>query len=119
MNIVLGDDSIQEIKNRVTVLELDSFRINGDDHVTRAWCVLEDVPLQDLMHIQSLIDLHTNLMRNYRLRNWNYCQQAIEHLHGHWNGQLDSFYQDLSRRIEHLLMDNVDPDWDGIIEKNP
>jgi hypothetical protein len=115
MNIVLGEENVADIKDRMTVLELDSFRLQNQ--IVKSYCVLGEVNIQDLIQLQSLSDLHANLIKNYRLQNWNFCQQAIEHLIGRWNGQVDSFYEDLDSRIQNLKQQSLPEDWDGTIVK--
>jgi hypothetical protein len=55
------------------------------------------------------------MMLEYRQRNWNYCEQALEHLLGKWCGELDSFYQELSTRIAQLKETKLSDDWTGIV----
>jgi len=66
---------------------------------------------------ESKKDLHSNLLIEYRKRNWNYCQQALDHLMGSWNKELDSFYDDLRNRIDAFSENDPPADWDGIIVK--
>jgi hypothetical protein len=115
MNIVLGEQNVADIKDRMTVLELDSFKIN--DQEIKSYCIIGEVNLEDLLQLESLISLHSNLIKNYRLRNWNYCEQAIEHLMGKWNGEVDSFYKDLLNRTQQLKSQDLDETWDGTIKK--
>ena len=115
MNIVLGEENIVEIKDRMTVLELDRFKVEKSDQIVTAYCVLENLNIGDLMQLESYKSLHQNLIKNYRLKNWSYCEQAIEHLYGKWAGQLDSFYDDLLVRIGKLKSVDPGPEWKGII----
>lgn len=117
MNIILGDEHARELEQKHIVLELDRFRISGLEHPITAYCVTEDLSIQSMMKVSTMKDLHQGLMRNYRSRNWNYCQQAIDHLRGQWDGQLDSFYDELSARISALQSQILDEAWDGVIDK--
>ena len=62
-------------------------------------------------------DLHENLLAEYHGRNWRYCEDAIEHLMGRWNGVLDSFYNEISGRISQYKVQDPGKDWDGIIDR--
>lgn len=117
MNIVVGEENAQPLRDRYTVLSLDTFRIAGQDHLIKSFCVVETVPLQEVKKIDQWQDLHENLMINYGRQNWNYCEQALEHLRGRWNRELDSFYQDLSQRIESRKPHGVDPAWSPVIDR--
>ena len=118
MNIVLGEENVRDIRERYIVLELDQFRIPGHDSPVTAYCVTENLSVNELLQIDRWRDLHSNLMKNYRLRNWSYCMQAIEHLQGRWNGQLDSFYQSLLQRIQDLQTQDLDETWTGVIDRS-
>lgn len=107
----------KELGEKHIVLELDSFRVKGHDPMITAYCVTEDLSVQSLMRAEEMKSLHTGLMRNYRKQNWNYCLQALDHLRGQWDGQLDSFYDEMTNRISQLQSSDLDPTWDGTIDR--
>lgn len=117
MNIVLGEEHIKDLESKYVVLELDTFRVIGQLEPVTAYCIAENLAVGDIIQADKLRDLHNNLMKNYRLKNWSYCEQALEHLQGKWRGQLDSFYQSLSQRISDLREQKLDPQWDGILDR--
>jgi hypothetical protein len=110
MNIVLGDN-IKYIPDSFTILELDTFTDPSKQHQHTAWCVVENIPLADFPILEQLCATHENLIRAYKQRDWAYCKQAVDYLMGRWDGELDSFYQDLKQRVEHLENDPPGPDW--------
>jgi hypothetical protein len=115
MNIIFKENSA-EIKEKYTVLDLDTFSLpNGSTHT--ACCVVENIPVAELPMTQSLTELHANLIHNYGQRNWNYCEQAIEQLMGKWGGEMDSFYIELLTRIEKLKSIMLDDSWTPVISK--
>jgi len=117
MNIVLGEENVRELRQKHIVLELDSFLIHGYDQPIVAFCVTEDLSIQSLMQSDQMQDLHQGLIRNYRKKNWDYCLDALEHLRGKWDGQLDSFYTELELRIRTLKAQPPNDAWNGIIVK--
>lgn len=117
MNIILGEDTVRPLKERYTVLPLDSFQINGQDQPIQSYCVIETVPLTEIKQTKQWQDLHENLMINYGRQNWHYCEQAIGHLQGKWNRELDSFYQDLLARVQARRDHGVDPTWSPVIQR--
>lgn len=117
MNIVLGKENINQVDDRYISLELDLLQISGCDDPIAAYCVLDPLPLEDLANIGQWQDLHQNLINNYRSRNWNFCEQALEHLTGKWEGQLDTFYQNLGERVTAFKETDPGPDWSGVIDK--
>jgi hypothetical protein len=115
MNIIFDKSHLEELQNKYTVLELDTIRSESTGQQRTAYCVVENVPILEMAQVESLKSLHANLMDNYRKQNWNYCEQAIEHLMGKWNGELDSFYTDLLGRIASYKETAPDLDWDSVI----
>lgn len=111
MNIIYGHQR-HLVPDSYTLLELDTFQ-NSQGNRETVYCVIENIPLQDFPVLDSYVKVHHDLMQAYRDQNWNYCNSAIAGLMGRWNGELDSFYQDLSLRVETLSTQDLEPDWDG------
>ena len=116
MNIIFGEN-IAAIEDKYTVLELDTFCIGADGPVNTAYCVIEIIPLEEMSETESLKALHHNLMQNYKKRDWNFCEQALEHLMGKWGGELDTFYSELSIRIAKLKTLSLTDEWSPVIQK--
>jgi hypothetical protein len=117
MNIIFGTEMAKQAQERYTVLELDTFNLLPSDEIVTAYCIVETIPLEEMAAVESLRDLHTNLMTEYRKRNWKYCEDAIAHLTGKWHGELNSFYTELYQRISKLKQENLPQDWTGRIDK--
>lgn len=120
MNIVFATrEEAAEISKKYTVLELDTFKFQEVPEAVVSWCVLDtsSVTLKDLPQSTQFVDLHNNMMRNYRLKNWKYCEDALEHLIGKWRGEVDTFYGVMQNRISSLKENDPGPDWDGSVLK--
>jgi hypothetical protein len=117
MNIILGRENIEQAQEKYTVLELDTLLIDGAADPVTAYCLIEQVPIEQIAGMDQFRDLHNNLMLNYRKRNWKYCEDAIEHLRGQWGGELDSFYIEMSQRVADLKKSVLPNDWNGVIDK--
>jgi hypothetical protein len=61
--------------------------------------------------------LHENLIKNLALKNWDFCEQAIEQLMGKWGGELDTFYEDIRSRVNRLKTLTLDDSWTPVIPK--
>ena len=116
MNIIFGDNVADLAREKYTVLELDTFKFK--ETTATAYALVEQIPLQEMGIVSELLELHTNLMREYNERNWKYCEDAIEHLSGKWNGELDTFYSELVERIQTLKTQSLDSSWTGIIVRS-
>jgi hypothetical protein len=117
MNIIFGTEMAKQAQDRYTVLELDVFNLVPTNEVVTAYCVVETIPIEEMPTIESLKELHSNLMAEYRKRNWSYCEDAIAHLTGKWQGELDSFYTELSQRIQTFKQQDLPEDWTGRLDK--
>jgi hypothetical protein len=111
MNIIRGQQR-HLVPDSYTVLELDTFQTATGDRET-AYCVIENIPLQDFPVLDAFVKVHHDLMKAYRGRNWEYCESAIAGLVGRWNGELDTFYMDLADRVGFFKQKELSEDWDG------
>jgi hypothetical protein len=115
MHIIFKNNAI-DLDQKYTVLDLDTFSLpDGSTHT--ACCVVENIPILELGATDSLKELHANLIAHYAKRDWNYCEQALEHLIGKWGGELDSFYRELVARIKLLKTQDLDDSWTPVIAK--
>lgn len=117
MHIIFGQDNAIEFAKKYTVLELDTFIMGTNGPVEPAYCVVEIIPITDIPQMDSKLRLHENLMVNYKKQDWRFCIDAITHLKGFWNGELDTFYEDLFTRICDYQQQDPGPDWSPYIQK--
>ena len=115
-----SESDIAVLKNKYTILELDTLKFPDSNVTQTAWCVIstDNVTLQDLPVMDRYQELHNNMMRNYKLKNWEYCEDAIGYLLGRWKGDLDSFYNEIANRLTALKEQDPGLNWDGTLEKN-
>ncbi len=122
MNIIVGEVAAKNISDKYIVLELDTFRSSrssATDSTVKTFCVIEKLDLGEFFSLTHYQDLHHNLIKNYRKKNWRYCIDAINHLRGKWNGELDSFYENIESRVKTYQVDAPEPGWDGTIVRQP
>jgi hypothetical protein len=117
LNIILGSDNADALRDRYTVLELDTFRLSPDQPPVTAYCVIDHVPLPRMPMISHDIEVHQDLIQAYKTQQWHRCVDSIHHLRGCWNGELDEFYDIMIQRIDNLSVSGLDSSWTGIIEK--
>jgi len=115
MNIIFGNST--DLVTKYTKLELDTIYVEDTGEVITAYGIIETIPLQEFPRVEANMKNHDMLLKQYRLRNWDYCVTAINALMGSWNGELDSFYTELMNRIENLKQNPPGPEWNGMLIK--
>lgn len=117
MHIIFGD-AIKHIPNSYTVLELDTIRIEPDNQEFKTYCVIEKIPLAEFPVAEINQKVHADLIGHYKQQDWQFCEDAISVLYGKWDGEIDSFYDDLSRRINQYKQTAPDSSWDGTLVRS-
>jgi hypothetical protein len=102
MQIVWHPDAVKKLSSAHTVLELESFPVNGE--MLHAWCVVppEKIGLDGLSSLPALTDLHAKLIAAWKVRDFKLCEDIIPHLVGKFGGELDSFYEELTKKITNI-----------------
>jgi hypothetical protein len=123
MYIILGEigrrHEHHKIAKKYTVLTLDKFRLDPGKKPLVASCIIEGnkVPLEEIPKLAEFTNLHENLMIEYYKKNWNYCENALEHLSNKWGGELQTFYSEIESRVAKYKEEDPGDDWDGVINK--
>jgi len=117
MNIIFGTEQAEKLRERFTVLELDTFLFGTNGPKITAYCVVEGIPMDKLPLVESWQGLHEALIKNYQQRDWAYCQTLIEQLKDAWNSEMLSFYDEINRRIVRLIEENPGEEWTPVIER--
>lgn len=115
MNILFGNKEIESIReeSRFTVLELDIIQPSPDHDPQPAYCVLSDVPLAEISELTQKVRMHHDMVHFYRSGQWDECRSLIAQLRGSWQGEVDSFYDEITRRLDSTGGCAAN-DWDGI-----
>lgn len=109
-------NTINQLRSKYLVLELDTLQFpDGKTMPSYAVVDREHIPLHEAVMLEHLNNLHQELITVYRNKNWNRCDEIIESLRGNFRGEMDSFYDVLSKRISTLRRSGVADDWTGNI----
>jgi hypothetical protein len=119
MHIIFGDEVAKQMADKYTILELDRFQVHANGPVFNSYCVVDkdSIPLEELSTVENMTRLHNKLMENYRKKNWEFCEQALEHLFGRWGKEVDSFYINITSRVRKYKDNEPDDFNEGIIKK--
>jgi hypothetical protein len=103
MHIVYGKDQADSLRDRYTVLELDTIDVKEVSKSLTAYAVVDpsNMGLEklDFNQLANWTKLHESLIENIKKQNKDFCLDAIEHLKGQFGGELDSFYVNVEERF--------------------
>ena len=101
MQIIFGRDNAEKLREKYTVLDLETVTAE-DGQTMEVFCLVsaEHIGIPDLPHLEQWIKLHDEFLHGYHTQQYDYCRQCIEHLRGKFGGELDTFYDEILRRID-------------------
>lgn len=104
MQIIFKKEVADQLKDKYTVLELETIDVDmpdGTKDQIEAFCVVpaEKIPLTEMAALDSYKNLHSEFVKSYYEKNYKLCNDIAEHLMGKFGGELDSFYEEILSRI--------------------
>lgn len=97
MNIIIGEVAAEHLRANYTVLELETFTV--DDNKIKTYCVVNNISISELPTLDQHKSLHQKMIDEYNAGNYNFCRDAINHLMGKFDGELDTFYSTILVKI--------------------
>jgi hypothetical protein len=100
MDIIFGRENAEKLRAKYTVLDLETITAE-DGESMEVFCLIpaEKLSLSDLPNLEQWTKLHQDFLEGYKTKQYDYCKEAIGHLTGKFGGEVDSFYEEILRRI--------------------
>ena len=99
MQIIWHKDAVEQLKNTHTLLELETFDVEGTPVTT--YCVVPAEKIVfELNTVEHFKDLHSAFVRAYYSNDYKLCKDLSEHLMGKFGGELDTFYEEILSRFK-------------------
>ena len=100
MQIIFGRENAEKLRERYTVLDLETVEKEGTS--LEVFCLIpgDKIGLADLPQLDSWTKLHNDFLNGYHTQQYDYCRQCIEHLIGKFGGEVDTFYEEILKRID-------------------
>lgn len=116
MQIIFGNKAREliGIESAYTLLELDTIQPSPDHEPEPSFCVLTNVPLTEIHLLEQKNKMHSDMLWFYKKQQWGECIDLIKMLKGSWNGELDTFYDEIVSRINRFAVSPPDESWDGV-----
>jgi hypothetical protein len=112
MNIIFDSKVAEQLKDKYTVLELDTIMQPGLANPVTIHAIIDQVDLTNITQLPGLKSKHEEMVNAYKSGDWSNAIILAESLKGIWQGELDDFYQeviDFSRESAIL-----NKQWDGV-----
>ena len=99
MELIFGKENAELLREKYTVLELET--VERDGVSLEVFCLIpaDKISIADLPTLEQWTKLHNDFLHGYHTKQYNYCRQCIEHLMGKFAGEVDTFYEEILRRI--------------------
>ena len=100
MEIIFGRENAEELRKKYTILDLET--VERDGISLEVFCLIpaDKIKLQDFASLAQWIQLHNDFLNGYHSRQYDYCRECIGHLMGKFGGEVDTFYEEILRRID-------------------
>jgi hypothetical protein len=99
MQLIFGKENAETLREKYTVLELETIDVEGQPLEVFCLVSADHIGITDLPQLEQWTKLHDEFLHGYHTEQYNYCRQCIEHLMGKFGGELDTFYEEILRRI--------------------
>ena len=102
MQIVWNSEAAESLKNTHTLLELETFDVNGSP--LTAYCVVppEKISMDGFAMLETYKNLHESFVKAFKENDSKLCSEIAEHLMGKFGGELDSFYEEILKRFSNI-----------------
>jgi hypothetical protein len=104
MQIIWDQTIVEQVKKSHTVLELETFEVPGRGPIT-TYCVVpaEKIGINGFAHLDKYIELHQAFVQAFfKDQNYKLCRDISEHLIGQFGGELDTYYEEILKRIRNF-----------------
>ena len=99
MHIIFDRETAKQLDERYLVLELETIETQGK--IVEAFCLVpSDKIVGELGTLEMNKDLHRQLLDAISKDNTELAKGLVKHLEGQFGGELDSFYEEIDKRID-------------------
>jgi hypothetical protein len=103
MHIIWGSENAKKVDSKYFVLELDTFYHEDKSIICYVALGPADIPLNSWANIEEHKKVHENLVKNYKDRNFQYCEEVVPLIRGKFGKDVDEFYDILTEKCSLYL----------------
>jgi len=99
MDIIFGRENAEKLREKYTVLDLET--VEKDGHSIEVFCLIpaDKIGIMDLPQLENWVKLHNDFLGGYKNNQYKFCRDCIAELKGKFGGEVDTFYDEILRRI--------------------
>ena len=119
VDIIISEYTLANMKARnqqqnFAILELDVIRVKGKRQPVRIYTVLGSGTIAQSHDFLQLAELHSDMMKNYYLQNWQEVLLLIKACYALDKFGLSDFYRVYQQRVESFITTPPESTWDGV-----
>jgi len=102
MQLIFNREDAEALREQHTVLELET--ITKDGVTLDVFCLVpaDKINLSELAQLNHNVKLHQTFVDCFKNKEYKVCRDLYEHLIGKFGGEVDSFYDEIIKRIVNL-----------------
>jgi hypothetical protein len=100
VKIIWNKEVAETLKQSHTVLELETFTVDGKP--VQTFCVVsaENIGISGFATLENTVKMHETFIAAFNSGNYGLCSDCVGHLIGQFGGELDSFYITVMNKIK-------------------
>jgi hypothetical protein len=101
MDIIFGKENAEKLREKYTILDLETIEVEPGKNL-EVFCLIsaDKISIGDLPQLEAWVKLHEDFLKGFHKKEYSYCRQCIEHLMGKFAGEVDTFYEEILKRID-------------------
>ena len=99
MDIIFGRENAEKLREKYTILDLETVDVAGAPMEVFCLIPADKISLGDMPALEQYTKLHAEFLEGYKNNHYDYCRQCITYLMGKFSGEVDTFYEEILRRI--------------------
>ena len=113
---VIGTLTYRYVREEYLCLALDTIAVKGKKEGVDIYTVLGRP--ESITHAKMDLDMHNNMMSDYKKRRFDESIYYAKRLKGCFNGKMDAYYAMWIERCEELRGAGLTETWDGVFRAN-
>jgi len=102
MDLIFKKEHAELLQGRYTILELETLTVPGAPEPVTSWCVVAaEKVIGEIDMLPLNQSMHQDLLTAINEDKTDHAKKLCNELKGKFGGELDSFYEEIEKRIEH------------------